>query len=193
MRITVTIHNRWRHVKRALRGIRARLRRRYAAFTLFALLALGLAEPLLCIVHCQIWVPLAFQSYFGMHHHMRGHDHMHMMMSMGSTSMDSMSMDSATMPMDAEMPGHPAMASGGAALSLQVDSPGQPLCAMRGGANPGSAPFHVPPSPVHDILPALLLLICVSFLAGARPAAPPGDPPRIFHPPLLRPPLLSAM
>src|SRR2546423_82987 len=50
----------------------ARLRRERAAVALLVLLTLGLGEPLLCILHCQIWLPIAYHSYFAAQHR---HDH----------------------------------------------------------------------------------------------------------------------
>jgi hypothetical protein len=39
------------------------------------------------------------------------------------------------------------------------------------------------------MLPALVVLILLVLLIGMRPATPPGDPPNIWHSPLLRPPI----
>ena len=165
MRSAETIRAVWQH----LRAIRGRLRRERAALALLALIAIGLGEPLLCIVHCQIWLPIALHGYFSAQH-AHQHDHAHMAM---------MSADQQ------------AAAQNGAALIEATAEPTGSTCAMLGGAGQGSAPPHVPPSPVHEALPALLLLLFVAPLVGMRPCAPPGDPPWISSRPLLRPPILS--
>ena len=168
MRSAETIGMLWQGLRRRQRAMRARLRRDRAALALLALITIGLGEPLLCIVHCQVWLPIALHGYFSAQHaHQHQHDHAHM----------------AAMAADE---------NAGAALLPDMPQPATPGCAMLGGAGQGSAPPHVPPSPVHDLLPALLLILFVATLVGARPAARPGDPPPIFFRPLLRPPILAS-
>jgi hypothetical protein len=166
VQICATIRSYYRQARRAYGALRARLRCAGAAVALLAVLTLALGEPLLCILHCQIWLPIAYHSYFAAQH-----AHMH-----HSTSNASMSTGAAT-------------ASGAAFISLPV-SAGDASCFMlRAAGNHGGVPFHVPPSPVHDLLPALVVLIALVLLTSIRPAAPPGDPPRITHSPRLRPPI----
>jgi hypothetical protein len=50
-------------------------------------------------------------------------------------------------------------------------------------------PFHVPPSPVHEMLPALLVLMVILLAPIAFVRARPRDPPRVYFRPLLRPPI----
>jgi hypothetical protein len=152
--------------KRALHAWRVRLLSRRAAVALLLLFTLGLGEPLLCIIHCQIWLPLAFHSYFAAQHaHAHGHAH------------------PAAAPT-----AQPAQQAVGATITSPIPSE-HTTCAFQGGSEYGSVPFHVPPSPVHDMLPALVVLMLLVALIGMRPAAPPGDPPNISHPPRLRPPI----
>lgn len=148
-----------RRARRRCAALRARLRRGQAAIALVALLALSLGEPLLCIAHCQIWLPLAFQSYFGaqhQHHHHAAAD-----------------------------------AAGTHTAAALAAAPAQPEpCAMADGG--AGAPFHVPPSPVHDMVATLIVLIVVVRLLFAHQVSPPGDPPAPLLPPLLRPPICCA-
>ena len=170
-----TIARRWHgQVKRRWGAVRARLRRERAALALLTLLTLGLGEPLLCIIHCQIWLPIAYHSYFAAQHQHAHHAHyaQHGMN-------DSMSIAVAP--------------AAGVAMVLSPMSANDPGCMMpRVTGNTDGVPFHVPPSPVHDVLPAFLALFFAALLLHARPAAPPGDPPRLAWPPLLRPPILFA-
>ena len=141
-----------------------RLRSARAAVALVVLLTLSLGEPLLCIIHCQIWLPIAYHSYFAAQH-----AHMH------HTAQHGMSNEMST-------------ASG--ALLVSAPPATDAGCFMlRADGNHDGVPFHLIPSPVHDILPTLLVLLTLIWLLSTQPAAPPGDPPRIIHPPRLRPPI----
>jgi len=42
-----------------------RLRSARATVALLVLLTLSLGEPLLCIIHCQIWLPIAYSNPIG--------------------------------------------------------------------------------------------------------------------------------
>jgi hypothetical protein len=152
-------------------AIRRHLLRKRAMLTLLVLLAVGLGEPLLCIVHCQIWLPLAFHSYFATQHPHAHHGATHT----AAASTSQPAAQTAGVAIDASMPAQPT------------------LCAFQAGPLQGSVPFHVPPSPVHDLLPVLLLVLCLPIVARARLAAPPRDPPRACSAPPFRPPILSAM
>ncbi len=165
------IRHSWAQIRRRLHAWRARLRRDRAALTLAVLLTLGLGEPLLCIIHCQIWLPIALHSYFAaQHQHMHHHGQMHI----GAGAIDQA----------------PAPNSGVALAAVSpVDAP---MCTFQGGTSSGSSPLYIPPSPVHDMIMALPMLLLVLLLVGMRRAAPPGGPPRLFYTPPLRPPICFA-
>jgi hypothetical protein len=168
--IRMNIRSSYNQLRRRYRAIRARLRRARVAIGMLAVLMLALGEPLLCIVHCQIWIPFAYQSYFSTQH-----AHMH------HTSSDAM--------MSAETVAARSAASVAAPLP-----PGDPSCFMpRADGNHTGAPFHVPPSPVHDVLPTLVMLIMLVLLTSTRLAAALRDPPDTLLPLLLRPPISFAV
>jgi hypothetical protein len=164
------INSAWCKVRRQWHAWRARLRRQRAAVTLLALLMLSLGEPLICIIHCQFWLPFAYRSYFAAQHR---HDHQ------GHST--------------ALVPGATASINSAAPVFSSEGSP-DPTCFMYDGVGDGaSVPFHVPPSPVHDIVLALLLLIMPVLLTRFLPESPPGDPPDIPLFRLLRPPIPFAV
>jgi hypothetical protein len=155
------------HVKRELHAWRVRLRSRRAAVTLLLLLTFGLGEPILCIIHCQIWVPIALQNYLAAQHaHMHHHHHIQGVAAPA---------DQSNVP------------AAGAAAIASTRSANVSTCAFQSGSD--SSPIHIPPSPVHDAIPAVLLLLLVSFAVGARPGPLPANPPHVFYPPPLRPPI----
>ena len=164
MRIRTAIRGYYGQARRAYRALRARLRSARVAVTLLMLLTLSLGEPLLCIIHCQVWLPIAYHSYFaGQHAHMH-HASSHMISAEAAGTSD--------------------------AILVSPLSANDASCFMlRAASNHDGAPFHVPPSPVHDLLPALVALLMLVWLSSTRPAAPPGDPPHIAHPLRLRPPI----
>jgi hypothetical protein len=162
VRIARTTRISWQQLLRRWHATRRHLLRERATLTLLVLLTLGLGEPLLCIIHCQVWLPLAFHSYFAAQH-----PHAHLA---------------------AAPTAQPALHTAGAASTSSIPLE-HTTCAIQGGSDHGSVPFPVPPSPVHDMLPALVVLILLVLLIGMRPAAPPGDPPNISHSPLLPPPI----
>lgn len=163
---STTIRNLWR---RARRLCRTRLRSKRATIALLLLIVLMPGESLLCIIHCQLWLPIVFHSYFAaQHQHSHQHNHVHMI---------------------AAQPSQPASTARGDAV-IAPSAPAAPMgCLMDSGSGSGSAPFHVPPSPVHDMVPVLLLLLLAPLAISRRPAAPPGDPPQVALPPPLRPPI----
>lgn len=168
MQIRATIRRYSSRARRAYRALRTRLRSARAAVALLVLLTLSLGEPLLCIIHCQIWLPIAYHSYFASQHAHMHHQHMQH----GSSHM---------------MPAEPASAD---AIGVSPLPASDESCFMlRAAGNHDGAPFHVPPSPVHDLLPTLVMMLMLVWLTSARPAAPPGAPPRMSHPPQLRPPI----
>jgi hypothetical protein len=164
--------NRLRMVRRRWRAWRARVERKRLALALVALLTIGLGEPLLCIIHCDLWLP----SMFG--HQMASHQHHH------HGAMAGMDHSGSIVGMD-QASTSPGMIN---PIGAQPAENGAPC--FHGGPNDGSeAPFHVPPSPIHDMLPlTLVVTVVVSMLFVYRPV-PPGDPPRIFLSLLLRPPI----
>jgi hypothetical protein len=147
---------------------RARLRRDRAAIALLLLLTLGVFEPLICIIHCQVWLPFALRSYFAAQH--QHHNH------------------TAGI---AATPGAPLVSASlgvGAAPLL-----GQSWCFMDGGH--GNAPGQLPgppPSPIHEMIPVLTLLFGVVLFMIKYLTAPPLGPPRVFVPIPLRPPIRMA-
>jgi hypothetical protein len=170
VRIVRIIHSRWRQFLRRMHAVRVRLRRERAIAVLLALLTLGLGEPLLCILHCQIILPIAFHDYLAAQIHHGHHNHTHPVASSGHSIEDGASIiaNRAPAPFDIS------------------------TCAVRNGSDDGSVPFHVPPSPIHDMVLALMLVfIGLPLRQGARVLAP-GDPPAVFPPPPLRPPILPA-
>lgn len=163
MRTTSTIRATWGTVRRRWRAWRGRLRRDRAALALAVILSLALFEPLLCIVHCQLWMPFALRSYFGAEHQ----HHMH-------TQMASM----ATMS---------APANTAATLLASLDVPAMD-CTIHIGA-PSGSPLSPPPSPVHEMLLTMVLSIFIVLLVVVHPSAPLTGPPRVFVPVPLRPPI----
>lgn len=174
MHIRAAIRHWYRQSVRQQRALQARLRREGAAVGLMVLLTLGLGEPLLCILHCQIWLPSAYQGYFAPNDQQEQHAHHNH----HSTSTSA-----------------PAAAAntGGSLLAASHAPALDPGCSISHAAgDPSGVPFHVPPSPIHDVLPIALTLSIVILALHIRPAAPPGDPPDRACPPLLRPPICLA-
>jgi hypothetical protein len=166
VQIRATIRGYYCRARRAYRALCARLRHARVAVALLVLLTLALGEPLLCIIHCQIWLPIAYHSYFAAQHAHMHHRSSNVMMSAEAASASGATFVSSPLPIS------------------------DPSCFMlRAAGNQGGVPFHVPPSPVHDLLPTLVVLIMLVLLTSVRPAAPPGDPPQIAHSPRLRPPI----
>ena len=154
----------WRRTRRRWRQWRAKVRRERVVLALLALLTFGMGEPLLCIIHCDLWLPSTFQPYLAGHHHHHNHG------------------QSAT--------AHAAQANPaptGAAVQATT-SDGTVAPCFHNGSGEG-VPFHVPPSPVHEMLPALLVLIVILLAPIASVRATPRDPPRVYLRPLLRPPI----
>jgi hypothetical protein len=143
---------------------------------LLVLLTIGIGEPLLCIIHCEFWLPMAYHSYFAAQH-----QHTHAPAGYYIQAGD----EAAT----------PVIASAAGAMSFRsAEASASTVCFMQGGLGTGApVPFHVPPSPVHDMLPTLLLVLLPILLAHARPLAPPGDPPPAPIPLFFRPPILRAI
>jgi hypothetical protein len=160
----------WRQLRRQVHAWRIRLRRERAAVALLMLLTLGVGEPMLCIIHCEFWLPIAYHSYFAAQH---PHSHAGHRIQPGDESA-ALATDSAA----------------GAASIRASETPAAASCFMNGGLGTGApVPFHVPPSPVHDMLPTLLIALLLVLLTHPRPLAPPGDPPSAPISSLFRPPI----
>jgi hypothetical protein len=164
VRYRSTIRGAWGLTKRRWRAWRSRIRRDRAGLALVVLLSLAVFEPLLCVVHCQFWIPFALHNYFA---HQHQHHHMHGQMASAAAA--------------------PAPASTVNAVLGQSSAP-DAGCALHMSSSPGS-PLPLPPSPVHELLLTLLLPIFISLLAVAYWVAPPTSPPRVFISPPLRPPI----
>ena len=149
--------------RRVLCAWRLRARSMQALAMLLLALTVSLGEPLLCIVHCQLWLPMMFGHYLvgqHQHHHMAGMDMPGMAMGVGSS------------------------AAPNAALSLG--------CQLRTAPGAG-VPFHVPPSPVHDLLPAIVILLPLALLVRRYLVSPLGALPSQFFSPRLPPPRFFAI
>jgi len=166
-----TIRESVRLLGRRWRAWRARLRRLRARVALLAIFTLGLSGPMICILHCQLWLPLAFHSYFAAQHQHVHYQHMHMAQA-----------------------SDPAPSTVAGAMVQPTSDQGMPLCAWYIQNGTGSdVPFYVPPSPVQDMVAPITLLLIVLLLISIAPAAPPGDPPQFLAPPPLRPPIPIAL
>ena len=153
-------HRRARHLRRT---VRARLRRDGATAALLVVLALGLGEPLVCIIHCQFWLPIVLPSLASAHHY---HTH------------------ATAVPSNSE----PLLTTGGAATL-----PGIASCLMRQGPLTDSdLSIPVPASPVHEMVLAIVALLAVVPLISRVSPAPLTHPPCVVFPPPLRPPNLRA-
>jgi hypothetical protein len=162
VRIRSTIRSMWRSARYQWRAWRGRCRGR-AVVALVALLSLGLFEPLLCIIHCQFWMPFALQQYAAPQHHH------HLMMNMG---------DMAGMAHASSSP-----------LAPSAVSPAG--CSLNSGHSSG-VPILPPPSPVHEVVLALVPLLPVLLLIAVHLGAALTGPPRVCIPVPLRPPILVA-
>lgn len=150
--------------RRLYRQVRSRLRRSSTLLLLVAVLSLG--EPLLCIVHCDVWLPLLQtlrlqHTTASVHDHYQHHD------------------------------ARPAQGHAHAARPEAGARDAQPsVCALHLGG-PGPAPL-TPPSPIHDLLlTALAPLGAVLLYVFHCPCAPQRPRPRAEPPP--SPPPIPAL
>jgi hypothetical protein len=160
------MRNVWTHTRRCLRVLRGRLRHKRAAVALVLLLALGVGEPLICILHCEIWLPMALQSLMaGQHHH-----HHHPGMAHAQAEADA--------PVEA-------------AVVLRPSAEAPPAtCFMRPRSDtPSDGPLPMPPSPVHEMVAAAGVVLVLALGSGRHLLDPPRGPPRVPLPPPLRPPI----
>ena len=154
----------WTRAARRLAAVRLRPARCAPQLLLAAALALALLEPLVCIVHCTLWLPAMIAAgEVGGHALLHaGHQH-HAARRVAST-------DTA------------------GALRLVADSGA--MCGLH-FAGASDVPYHVPPSPVREVALALPLLLLVPPRVAALVAARLLTPPRVSLPPPLRPPALA--
>lgn len=164
----ITFSAKLRRARQAWHAARARLRRTRAALMLGLLLALSVGEPLLCIAHCDLWLPFLISSAQASPHQHMHHNH-------------------------AQMAARQAPTSGAIMAAQPSGAPDSARLCAQHLAGDSSAPFHVPPSPVHELTLGGLVIVLLSLaLLGRQPAAPPGSPPSRFYRPPLRPPICSA-
>lgn len=143
------IYHQIKYLRRVLRQWRTS-----GAAALFLALTLGLCEPVLCILHCAIWVPLiqAIQP---------GAPHQHSMV----------------------MPDGSIMLMDGAAMAqAQPLASGAPCQMASSPQHSGHAPVAQPFHEVAPLL-ALLLPLVILLLGTHRPARPPAQSLR-YRPPL---------
>lgn len=156
-------------VRRLHRRMRARLCR--SSTLLLGLLVLGLGEPLLCIIHCELAEALqelqSRQSMVSMHHHdMMGH------MGMSAT------------PEAAAMHGQHQH---GPAAGGQTHGRSAADCLMPAG---GSDPSPLtPPSPIHDLLLTTLALLSTALACTAHLPLSRLQPRYLGKPPPCPPPI----
>jgi hypothetical protein len=160
------MRNVWKQTRRCLRAVRGRLRHKRAAVALILLLALGVGEPLVCILHCEVWLPMAMQSLMaGQHHHYHHHGMAHADAGAGA-------------PVEA-----------GVVLRPPAEAP-PATCFMRLRSDtPSDAPLPMPPSPVHEMIAAAGVLLVLAPCSARYLADPPRGPPRVPLPSLFRPPI----
>ena len=165
MRNTSTIRGVWGLTKRRLRWWRGRLRRDRAALALLMMLSLALFEPLLCIVSCQLWMPLTLSGNAPTLHQ---HEHQHMHTQAASIA-------------SAPIPAHAADAP----LAHELAQAG---CNQHIGY-PSGSPLPSGPSPLHETLLTLVLPLFILLLAAIYLSALLTGPPGVFIPVRLRPPI----
>lgn len=160
-------------VRRFRRRLRAQLCR--SSTVLLGLLALGLGEPLLCIIHCELAEVLqelqSRQSMVSMHHHH----------TMGHMSMPAEPEAAAT---------HSLHQHGPATAGAHTHSQPAADCMMpAGGSGPSPLP---PPSPIHDLLLTPLVLLSAALPCAAHLPLSRLRPRYLGKPPPCPPPILAA-
>jgi hypothetical protein len=149
-------------VRRALARAAGRARHAGAAGAAALALALALLEPVLCIVHCSLWLPAAYGA-----HHAAGHHH------------------------PGPHAGHAAHAAAAEDARAAEPSP-DAACHLRPAGAASDAPYHVPPSPVREALPVLIATLLAPLAGLWLQAARCLWPPPVFIGSPLRPPLARA-
>ena len=154
-------------IRWAIRRWRAQLRRDGAAIALLITLLFAAGEPILCIIHCYMWLPIVSP------HSVVTHQHHHL-----DTSI--------------EQPGASSLLTTDVASLPSEDSPIS-TCSLHVGSEPGSnTPLPISPSPLHEMIMPLLLLCVPLLLIISRLVAPPGAAERVFISPPFRPPIPHA-
>ena len=174
------MHNLARRIKWLARAVRTGIRRNLRQLALALLVGLSVGEPLLCIVHCQIWLPSMLGQHMAAmhHHHMAGMDMSNM--DMAGMSMPNMAMNMSGMDMA-------GMSMPGAAMNSASAAPDTSACHFR-GATESDMPFHIQPSPVHELLATFAIALLLLLLIRQLPAAIAGHPPDPFISPPFQPP-----
>src|SRR5690242_14035347 len=97
----ISTHSLARRIARLSRAARAQLRCGLRHMISTLLIGISLGGPLLCILHCQVWLPLMLGQHAAMahHHHMPGVDTSRMadMAGMSMSNMDMASLGMAGM------------------------------------------------------------------------------------------------
>lgn len=182
MRVTSTIWQRAAWLKRPWRAWRARLRHNHAAIAICILLTLSLGEPLLCVFHCQVWLPFIHQAYFSaqqQHHHQS-----HIIQNSPVATTLGVPVLQTTNNAQPAYPVLLSIGSSGAATSTNCFS-------MQPGSN-APTPSEVPPSPVHDLLILVVAFVLVILRFIHYYLKPPNNHASIAPSPFLRPPIANA-
>ena len=152
---------------RFLRRWRPRLCRERAMVALLAVLMLGLFEPLACVLHCALWMPLHMQSSALAQAQLQHHHHDH-----AATQPDSDSSAASILSLD-QMLGHDQMSCSG--MVRQSDH----HCSSDHA--PLAQPFH------EMVLSAVALAPLLLILRSVAPSAHTPSSPFLL--PRLRPPI----
>jgi hypothetical protein len=125
-----------------------------------------LAELVLCILHCQLWLPAMHAAGHGAHHALHAHH---------------------GRPLSSEaVAGHEH-----GLLPVALPEPSANCLFRRLGSN-NDAGLHIPPSPVRDALALTAILLLAPLLALARIVARRSCYSSPEYPPQPRPPLRTA-
>ena len=176
MPLRISIYSIAGQIKRFARRARALLRRNPRQMALALLVGLSLGEPLLCIVHCQVWLPFMLGQHTATAHH-------HHMPGMDMSNMDMSDMDMAGM----IMPGMNMSPMGMPGMDAATTTTDLSTCHFR-GATGSDVPFHVPPSPIHELIATFVIATVLLLVIHQLPAATAGYPPDPFVPPPFQPP-----
>jgi hypothetical protein len=152
----------FRYIAKRLRSFRIRCTAS-GILGLLVVLAIGVVEPVLCIMHCTLWVPLSRSAQMAHHHHHRMPDGTLMMSAMPESTAASAGQD-----------GHLAVSLCMSALS------------------PWHSPLLPSAQAFHEFTLALALLIIIALLASYAAAPPPSRILHGHSPPTLRPPIPQA-
>jgi hypothetical protein len=150
---------------------RPRLRQNGALVALFALLMLGLLEPLACILHCTLWMPLHVQAGTSQQQAHQHHQH----------HQQADTTKGAVAAVVAEAP---------ASWMGQTAPVTNTHCVVGTDNGHGTNGHHAPLAEAsHEMALVLLVLAPVILLVQHYGALPPRSSPLRFLTPLLRPPI----